>query len=99
MTEIDFLFCNAAVIYMNYFFAMLLRSSDSRDSFLNPPVTTSHQHSFPDGIPLLYFRKMAMVKGQILLSTLAVNSGSTVQTMHRVSITRLRTSELNWAAR
>ena len=53
----------------------------------------------PPRVPLLYFRKMAMVKGQILLSMLAVNSGSTVQTMHRVSITRLRTSELNWAAR
>ena len=53
----------------------------------------------PPRVPLLYFRKMAMVKGQILLSRLAVNSGSTVQTMHRVSITRLRTSELNWAAR
>ena len=40
-----------------------------------------------------------MVKGQTLLSTLAVNSGSTVQTTHSVSITRLRTSALNWAAR
>lgn len=48
---------------------------------------------------MLYLRKMAMVKGQILLSTLAVNSGSTVHTMHSVSITRLRTSALNCAAR
>lgn len=70
---------------------------------LNPPATThslARLSNMPScGSPLLYFRKMAMVKGQILLSMLAVNSGSTVQTMHKVSITRLRTSELNWAAR
>ena len=53
----------------------------------------------PARVPLLCFRKTAMVKGQTLLSTLAVNSGSTVQTTHSVSITRLRTSALNWAAR
>lgn len=53
----------------------------------------------PEHPPLLYFRKMAMVKGQILFSTLAVNAGSTVQTMHNVSITRLSTSELNCVAK
>lgn len=46
-------------------------------------------------IPLLYLRNIAMVKGQILFSMLAVNAGSTVHTMHRVSITRFSTSELN----
>lgn len=50
-------------------------------------------------VPLLYLRKIAMVKGQILFSTLAVKAGSTVQTMQSVSITRFRTSELNWAAK
>lgn len=39
-----------------------------------------------------------MVRGQILFSALVVNAGSTVQTMHRVSMTRVSTSELNWAA-
>lgn len=49
-------------------------------------------------VPLLYLRKMAMVRGQILFSALVVKAGSTVQTMHRVSMTRVSTSELNWAA-
>lgn len=49
-------------------------------------------------VPLLYFRKMAMVRGQILLSALVVNAGSTVQTMHSVSMTSVSTSELNWVA-
>lgn len=50
-------------------------------------------------IPLLYLRNIAMVKGQILFSMLAVNAASTVHTMHSVSITRFSTSELNWVAR
>lgn len=41
---------------------------------------------------------MAMVRGQILFSALVVKAGSTVQTIHSVSMTRVRTSELNWAA-
>lgn len=49
-------------------------------------------------VPLLYLRKMAMVRGQILFSALVVNAGSTVQTMHSVSMTSVSTSELNWAA-
>lgn len=49
-------------------------------------------------VPLLYLRKMAMVRGQILFSALVVKAGLTVQTMHRVSMTRVSTSELNWAA-
>lgn len=49
-------------------------------------------------VPLLYLRKMAMVRGQILFSALVVKAGSTVQTMHSVSMTRVSTSELNWAA-
>lgn len=48
--------------------------------------------------PLLYLRKIAMVRGQILFSALVVKAGSTVQTMHRVSMTSVSTSELNWAA-
>lgn len=39
-----------------------------------------------------------MVRGQILFSALVVNAGSTVQTIQRVSMTKVRTSELNWAA-
>lgn len=46
-------------------------------------------------VPLLYLRKIAMVRGQILFSALVVKAGSTVQTIQRVSITRVRTSELN----
>lgn len=49
-------------------------------------------------LPLLYLRKMAIVRGQILFSALVVKAGSTVQTMQRVSITKVRTSELNWVA-
>lgn len=49
-------------------------------------------------VPLLYLRKMAMVRGQILFSALVVKAGLTVQTMHSVSMTRVSTSELNWAA-
>ncbi len=49
-------------------------------------------------LPLLYLRKMAIVRGQILFSALVVKAGSTVQTIQRVSMTKVRTSELNWAA-
>ena len=49
-------------------------------------------------LPLLYLSRMAMVRGQILFSALVVKAGSTVQTMQRVSSTRVSTSELNWAA-
>lgn len=49
-------------------------------------------------VPLLYLRKMAMVRGQILFSALVVKAGLTVQTMHSVSMTSVSTSELNWAA-
>lgn len=49
-------------------------------------------------VPLLYLRKIAMVRGQILFSALVVKAGSTVQTIQRVSMTKVRTSELNWAA-
>jgi hypothetical protein len=41
---------------------------------------------------------MAMVSGQILFSALVVKAASTVHTMHRVSMTSVSTSELNWAA-
>lgn len=41
---------------------------------------------------------MAIVSGQILFSALVVKDGSTVQTMQRVSMTSVSTSELNWAA-
>lgn len=46
-------------------------------------------------LPLLYLRKMAIVRGQILFSALVVKAGSTVHRMQRVSMTKVRTSELN----
>lgn len=46
-------------------------------------------------LPLLYLRKMAIVSGQILFSALVVKAGSTVQTIQRVSMTKVSTSELN----
>lgn len=46
-------------------------------------------------LPLLYLRNMAIVSGQILFSALVVKVGSTVQTIQRVSMTKVRTSELN----
>lgn len=69
-------------------------SHNTRKYFFLKRNRLSSQH----WVPLLYLRNMAMVRGQILFSALVVKAGSTVQTMHRVSMTRVSTSELNWAA-
>lgn len=47
---------------------------------------------------MLYLRKTAIVRGQILFSALVVKAGSKVHTMHSVSMTSASTSELNWVA-
>lgn len=78
----------------------LKESAEARDENLRGPQQEAERKEGEEAaaVPLLYLRKMAMVRGQILFSALVVKAGLTVQTMHSVSMTRVSTSELNWAA-
>lgn len=86
---------------MTMFLCLSLNSNDDnrKQEFIVKPCDESEVvFGGAIAVPLLYLRKMAMVRGQILFSALVVKAGSTVHTMHRVSMTRVSTSELNWAA-